>query len=213
MRDGSVWGVVLAAGSGSRFKGDANKLLARFRGRPLLQHTLESLTAARRAGILAGEIAVIPEGAAEMARTVRETGTLVVENPDPSRGLASSLMLGVNRLDDPPVQPEAAAALVVLGDQPLLRQDVIAALVDAWRGGDGGGADIVRPIYRDAPATPGHPVLLDRGRWPLIEGLTGDRGLGEIIDAHPEWVTTIAVTGANPDIDTTADLAALEDTT
>lgn len=209
MRDGSAWGVVLAAGSGSRFKGDANKLLARFRGRPLLQHTLESLTAARRAGILAGEIAVIPEGAAEMARTVRETGTLVVENPDPARGLASSLILGVNRLDDPPVQPEAAAALVVLGDQPLLRQDVIAALVDAWRG----GADIVRPNYGDAPATPGHPVLLDRGRWPLIEGLTGDRGLGQALDAHPEWVTTISVTGANPDIDTTADLAALEDTT
>ena len=207
MRKGAVWGIVLAAGRGSRFQGDVPKLLDRFRGRPLVQHTLESLTVARRAGVLAGNITVIAGGATEMARAVGGTGTFIVENPEPAQGLASSLRLGIERLDNPPVQPEAAAALVVLGDQPLVRRDVIAALVEAWRA----GADIVRPTYRDAPKAPGHPLLLDRGRWPLIETLTGDRGLGEILAGHPEWVTTILLAGSNPDIDTAADLAALED--
>ena len=203
-----MWGVVLAAGLGSRFEGDRAKLLAGFRGRPLIQHVVETLTAARRAGSLAGEVAVVPPGDETMARAIRESGAVMVENPDPSRGLSTSLALGIERLEDPVIQPEPAAALIVLGDQPLVGLDVIAGLVDAWRA----GADIVRPVYDDAPSTPGHPVLVDRGRWPLLDGLAGDRGLGEVLSAHSDWVTILPVPGTNPDIDTTADLAALEDT-
>ena len=41
----------------------------------------------------------------------------------------------------------------------------------------------------------------------LVGEASGDRGLGPVLEAHPELVSEVAVEGANPDIDTPADLA------
>jgi len=97
--------------------------------------------------------------------------------------------------------------VIVLADQPMVREEVLAALRNAWLG----GAGIVRPVYRGDPDTPGHPVLIDRSRWQLVEDVQGDRGLGPALESHTDWVMTVMVEGSNPDIDTPADLAVLED--
>jgi len=200
-----LWAVVLAAGSGRRF--GSNKLVATLRGRPLVLQTLEHLTAARRSGLLAGIVTVIAAGDDAVAHTIAQSGSVVVENPNPTSGMGRSLQLGIRRLDDPPVEPKAEAAVIVLADQPMVREEVLAALRNAWLG----GADIVRPVYRGDPDTPGHPVLLDRSRWQLVEDVQGDRGLGPALELHTDWVMTVMVEGSNPDIDTPADLAVLED--
>ena len=200
-----LWAVVLAAGSGRRF--GSNRLVATLRGRPLVLQTLEHLTAARRSGLLAGIVTVIAAGDDAVAHTIAQSGSVVVENPNPTSGMGRSLQLGIRRLDDPPVEPKAEAAVIVLADQPMVRQEVLAALRNAWLG----GADIVRPVYRDDPDTPGHPVLLDRSRWRLVDHVEGDRGLGPALESHTDWVMTVMVEGSNPDIDTPADLAVLED--
>ena len=54
-----------------------------------------------------------------------------------------------------------------------------------------------------------NPVLLLPAGWPLVARLTGDRGLGPLLAADPDRVVRVAVPGANPDVDTPADLAAL----
>jgi CTP:molybdopterin cytidylyltransferase MocA len=200
-----LWAVVLAAGSGRRF--GSNKLVATLRGRPLVLQTLEHLTAARRSGLLAGIVTVTAAGDDAVAHTIAQSGSLVVENPNPTSGMGRSLQLGIRRLDDPLVEPKAAAAVIVLADQPMVRQEVLAALRNAWLG----GVDIVRPVYRDDPDTPGHPVLLDRSRWQLVDEVQGDRGLGPALESHTDWVMTVMVEGGNPDIDTPADLAVIED--
>ena len=200
-----LWAVVLAAGSGRRF--GSNKLVATLRGRPLVLQTLEHLTAARRSGLLAGVVTVTAAGDEAVARAVAQSGTILVENPVPSSGMGRSLQLGIRRLDDPPVEPRAEAAVIVLADQPMVRLEVLAALREAWLS----GADIVRPVYRCDPDTPGHPVLLDRSRWHLVDDVREDRGLGPALESHTDWVTTVMVEGNNPDIDTPADLAVLEE--
>ena len=200
-----LWAVVLAAGSGRRF--GSNKLVATLRGRPLVLQTLEQLTSARRSGLLAGMVTVIAAGDEAVARAVAHSGSVLVENPDPASGMGRSLQLGVRRLDDPPVEPTAEAALIVLADQPMVRQDVLTALRDAWLS----GAAIVRPVYRGDPGIPGHPVLLDRSRWHLVDDVHGDRGLGPALASHTDWVTAVMVEGYNPDIDTPTDLAMLEE--
>lgn len=200
-----LWAVVLAAGSGTRF--GSNKLVATLRGRPLVLQTLEHLTSARRSGLLAGVVTVIAAGDQAVLHAIAQSGSVLVENPDPASGMGRSLQLGVRRLDDPPVEPMAEAALIVLADQPMVRQEVLTALRDAWLR----GADIVRPVYRRDPDTPGHPVLLDRSRWHLVDDVHGDRGLGPELASHADWVTTVMVEGYNPDIDTPADLAMLEE--
>ena len=55
---------------------------------------------------------------------------------------------------------------------------------------------------------PPNPVLVRRPGWRLADELVGDRGFGPLLAGQPELVTWIPVEGANPDIDTRADLAA-----
>ena len=200
-----LWAVVLAAGSGRRF--GSNKLVATLQGRPLVLQTLEHLTVARRSGLLAGIVTVIAAGDEAVAHAIAQSGTVMVENLTSTSGVGRSLQLGIRRLDDPPVEPRAEAAVIVLADQPMVRPEVLAALRDAWIG----GADIVRPVYRREPDTPGHPVLLDRSRWHLIDEVQGDRGLGPALATRTDWVVTVMVEGDNPDIDTPDDLAVLEE--
>ena len=96
-----------------------------------------------------------------------------------------------------------AAALVVLGDQPGIRTDVIDEVVRRWRVT---GADAVRPRYAGRPGEPGHPVLLDRRLWADVSRLEGDHGPGKFLRGRV--VEQVDVPGENPDIDTPADLAA-----
>lgn len=104
-------------------------------------------------------------------------------------------------------RPDAGAAIILLGDQPLVRGDVVAALVTAWRGGNG---TFIRPRYADAPGQPGHPVLLDRSLWPLAQRLHGDDGFGTLLASGAAGRVLIDVAGRNPDVDTPADLDTLQ---
>jgi len=195
-----VAAVVLAAGRARRFGGA--KLLAPLHGRPVVAHVLDVVRRARAAGVVADARVVVAAGDDAVAALAREAGTTTVVNDAPERGLSSSLRCGLAALG-----PDTGAAVVLLGDQPLVRLDVLAALVAAWR--DGRGV-VVRPRYADAYSEPGHPVLLDRSVWPLADRLEGDAGLGLLLPPGSPEVALIDVAGRNPDVDTPADLHTLE---
>ncbi len=187
---------MLAAGTGSRFGG--GKLLAPLEGRPILQHVLDRLA---ESGV--GEVIVVLGDDAEAVEAAIDWRTeRRLRNPDPSRGLSSSLRVGIGALDD-----AVEAALIVLGDQPRVPAAVVRAVLDA-------GVDVVRPITVPTYPHDGgrNPVLLDRSAFWLVAEATGDRGLGPMIDAHPELVREVSVADVsedNPDIDTRADLVAM----
>ncbi len=103
--------------------------------------------------------------------------------------------------------PGAEAALVVLGDQPQLRPGVVRAILTVAASPAAAHAQFVRPRYTadDAP----NPVLVRRSAWALAAGLEGDWGLGPLMANRPDHVVEVPVEGANPDIDTPADLAAV----
>jgi molybdenum cofactor cytidylyltransferase len=201
---GEAYAVVLAAGAGSRFGGD--KLMAPLCGQPLVTHGARAVAEAIAAGSLAGGIAVVQPGMSALARHLDVAGLRVIECGDADRGISASLTTGLAALEQPSIHPTAGAAVVVLADQPLLRAEVIGKLVAAWRT----SGRSVRPRYAAAPEVPGHPLLIDRADWPLRSRVAGDEGLGRLLAAHPGLVDLIDVSGANPDVDTTADLARLE---
>ena len=191
-----VAAVVLAAGSSSRF--GSPKALAELEGKPILEHVLDAV---REAGI--DEIVVVLGHAGdEIQQGIEWLDERLVRNPDP-RELSSSLQIGLDALDesDPPVQ----AAVLVLGDQPRTRPSVIRALIAATRTSE---LPIVVPRYAEGGGA--NPVLLRREAFDLADEATGDRGLAPILDVRPELVLEVPVAGSNPDIDTPADLAALE---
>jgi len=187
---GHVASVMLAAGAGQRFGGD--KLAALWQGEPLLVHTLRAIrtwpgvVVHRPADRLVIDLA-------------RGFGLQPRENPAPELGLSESLRVGLAALD--PARTDWA--LIVLGDQPLLRRDVIDALVAAADDAH----DLVRPMYADAPDAPGHPVLVHRRLWPLAESLRGDQGFGAVV--APERIRLVPVAGSNPDVDTPEELTRL----
>ncbi len=191
-----VVAVVLAAGAASRF-GSA-KLLAPLAGRPVLQHTLDAVAEAG----LRDVVVVLGAGAADVEPAIAWRTERRVVNPRPQDGLASSLRCG---LDAAAEEESVLAVLVVLGDQPAVRPDVIRAVLDAARRSP---APFVRARYDDDPAP--NPVLVRRAAWATAAGLSGDRGLGPLLAERPELVLQVQVGGANPDIDTPDDLAAVE---
>ena len=198
---------MLAAGSGSRFGG--GKLLAPVGGRPVLQHVLDRLTSA---GL--GEVVVVLGDDAEVIQAAVEWGSARrVRNPDPGRGLASSLQVGMAALDATAGDGTSGgdgtsrgpdAVLIVLGDQPFLPSDAVRAILDAPLDA---GRPIVVPVYPDDRGR--NPVLIGRAAFGLVGEATGDRGLGPLLAAHRSLVREIPVSGENPDVDTRADLVRL----
>jgi molybdenum cofactor cytidylyltransferase len=196
MSSSGVVAIVLAAGAGSRFGG--GKLLAPLDGRPVLQHVLDR---AAEAG-LAEVVVVLGDDAPAVESSIEWRTERRVRNPDPSRGLSSSLQVGIGAVD-----VAAGAALILLGDQPLVSVAVIRALLADPPTPD---VPIVVPAYPDDRGR--NPVLLDRSAFALAAAASGDRGLGPLLQARPELVREVAVSGSNPDVDTRADLVALLET-
>lgn len=187
--------VILAAGRGVRFGG--HKLVAEYRGEPLIGHVLEVARTLAAEGVVGPAVAVVPEGDAALQELAHVRGCRVVRQEDPTRGKQDSLRLGLAAVLGHP------AALILLGDQPLVSPAVIRTLVAEWRSHP---AAIVRPRYQDDPDTPGHPVIAPARWWWLAD--SGEPGLAHaaLAGAAVRWVP---VPGRNPDVDTVADLHAL----
>jgi molybdenum cofactor cytidylyltransferase len=191
-----VGAVVLAAGASTRF--GSPKALAELDGRPILEHVLDAV---REAGI-DDIVVVLGHAADEIEEGIDWLDERVVRNPDP-RELSSSLQIGLDAIAE--AETPVHAALLVLGDQPRVRPGVIRALIAAARTSE---LPVVAPIYAEGGGP--NPILLRREAFDLADETTGDRGLGPVLETRPELVFEVPVAGANPDVDTPADLEALQ---
>lgn len=188
--------LVLAAGRGTRFGGQ--KLLAGLHGRPVLQHVIDAAVGAS----LAPLVVVVGDDAEGLERALSWHAARRLRNPQPERGLAGSLKLGLDALAS--ARPVPERALVLLGDQPLVSVEQLRLLADQ-------PLDVRRPVVvpRYDDGRRGNPVLLERAAWPLAEALTGDRGMSQLFGDRPMLVREVDVPGSNPDVDTPDDLERL----
>lgn len=189
--DRAVAAVVLAAGSSTRL--GQPKQLAPIAGRPALAYTLDALRASRITRI----VLVLGHAADEIAAALDLSGITIVRNEKYAEGQSTSVIAGVKALGD-----DVAAALMVVGDQPLLAPTVVDAIVRAFA--ETGGPFIV-PVY---DGEWGNPVLLARATWPLLDHLKGDTGARPILRKHMDMVLELPVPGSLlDDIDTPEDYA------
>ena len=182
---------MLAAGAGSRFGG--GKLLAKLDGGPLVEHVLGAL---ERASV--DETVVVVGADAEKLREVCEPyGVRIVENLAWAGGQSTSVRTGLEALG-----PAARAAVVLLGDQPLVGAGAVERLVGAF----GKGADVAVATYGGRRR---NPVLFSRDVWPpLLEDLTGDEGARGFLRRRPGLVVEVPCDGVGDpaDVDTVEDL-------
>ncbi len=185
-----IGGVVLAAGAATRF--GAPKQLALLRGRPLLEHVLETLARAP----LGRRVVVLGAEAERILAAVPLHGAEPVRCPDWPKGQAASLRAGLRALG--PVE----AAVVVLGDQPLLHPEAVARVIAARCG----GADAVRAEYGGVA---GHPVLLEGRVLPRVLALEGDLGARDLLRDLEVRAVPCAGLGRPDDVDTPEQLEVL----
>ena len=182
-----IAGIVLAAGAGTRFGG--RKQLAPLDGRPLLEHALEAMAAAP-----VGRCAVVLGADAEEIRSrVHLHGATAVVCRDWEEGQAASLRAGLAAVRD------AAAVVIVLGDQPWISSRAIAAVIAAR----GDGFDAVRATYGGVP---GHPVLIERALFPEVKRLRGDTGARDVLRSASVRDVPCDGLGDPRDIDVPGDL-------
>lgn len=160
--------VVLAAGSARRM--GEQKLLLPLRGKPVLQWVLEK---------------VLASGVAEVICVVRDLESLPprisitheklfwLVNPGAAHGQSTSVIAGLRA-----IHPNSAGALFVVGDQPMIRSELINALIERFAKTN---ALIVAPIYKGQTR---NPVLFRRELFPELLELSGDRGGRAVIEKH-----------------------------
>ncbi len=174
-------GVVLAAGSGVRMGRPKAEL--RVAGERLVDRAVRALTGGGCAAVLA----VVRAG-------VSVPGAQVVVNPEPERGMRSSLELAVAAGAD------ADALAVTLVDMPGVTATGIRAVLAAWR--PGRIAVAARGGWR------GPPVVMAPALWrKALAVAEPDEGARRLLRSHPDLVDEAEVGDDPSDLDTPADLA------
>jgi molybdenum cofactor cytidylyltransferase len=163
------------------------KLLLPVRGKPVLQWVLESALASDLHEI----ICVVRD-----LEAVRQRISLIDErlywltNYAADRGQSTSVIAGLWGIDF-----KSDGALFLVGDQPMIRRELIDALIERF---DSSDAPIVAPVYGGESR---NPVLFRRTLFPELLRLTGDRGGRSLIDKYRKKAAFVECDDGLPFID------------
>lgn len=163
----TVCGVVLAAGSGTRFGGP--KALARTPGgEPWLTRAVHTLRAAG-----CDPVVVVLGAAADEAAALVPPDAVVVRVAQWSMGLSASVRAGLSAA----AESAAVAALVVPVDVPELPASACRRVMQS-----ADASALRQATYLGAS---GHPVLIGRAHWDAVAAhVVGDRGAGGYLAVH-----------------------------
>lgn len=183
--------VILAAGAGARLGGVAKALLQHDGGTFIGR----ILATTRRVGLHEAIVVVGPPHGRLVASYARKLDATIVENPDPARGMASSVALGFAALGD------ADAAWLWPVDHPYVEPATLRALMAAL-----GNHAAARPVFE---LRGGHPPLIARSLFPALAACTNLEGGARTVLAAADTIDVpVTDRGCIRDIDTPADLEA-----
>lgn len=190
-----ICGIVLAAGASSRMGQAKAALPFGQTGETVLSRIVSTILAAGVPYVVV--VAGAHIDAVRHAMPRHEPRARVIEHPGWEQGQLSSLLAGLDAID----QPLLEAALVTPVDVPLVTPRTVAAVVSAWRRTR---APITRPIDG---VLHGHPVIFDRSVFADLRAADPNIGAKAVFAAHRDRVLDVEVkdAGAFEDIDTPAD--------
>lgn len=189
--------VILGAGR-SRRMAPHNKLLVTDKaGKPMIARVVDNVLSSHGRPILV----VTGHQAEQVEQALGGRPVRYVHAADYAEGLSASLKAGISA-----VPPECAAAIVCLGDMPLVTGRMIDRLMSMYDPDE--GRLIVLPTFRGKQ---GNPMLWDKRFFPEILGISGDSGARFLIGKHTEAVCEVEMAddAVLRDFDTTESLATL----
>jgi molybdenum cofactor cytidylyltransferase len=189
MTTSRVIGVVVAAGRGARFA-EADpaappKMLAPVEGVPMVRRTVESLIAG---GVVHCMVVVSAGGAAAIQQALGGLPVTVAVNPDPSRGMFSSVQCGIA------VTGPSDVCVLLPGDMPFVQPSTVATLIAAAHQ----GAHTVTPSLHGHP---GHPVVCSVVLRAAILDAAADARLDHLLKGDDVHTVDVADVGVRRDID------------
>ncbi|OGQ96969.1 MAG: hypothetical protein A2253_05735 [Deltaproteobacteria bacterium RIFOXYA2_FULL_55_11] len=165
-----ISGIILAAGAAERM--GRQKLLLNLNGKPVLQWVLEAALSSELDEVVCvvRELKEIQQG---ISLKHEKLGWAVNERA--AEGQGTSVIAGLKAIN-----PQSEAALFLVGDQPLVKRDLINGLIDLFRKT---AALIVAPTFQGQTR---NPVLFRRDLFPELLKLTGDRGGRRLIEKYKD---------------------------
>ena len=182
-----IWGMVLAAGESTRMK--VQKLLLPFQSKTIIEKVIENIL---QSGV-DNTLIVVGSNKDEILDVIGLLPVSHCYNDKYKQGMLSSVKCGFRSLPG-----TFEAALVFLGDQPMIPAEAVNIVILAYRQSNKG---IVIPVYQKKR---GHPLLIDMKYREEIEKLEEQEGLRGLACKFPEDVLEVEVNlpGILRDIDT-----------
>lgn len=192
-REVSIAGIVLAAGSSSRF-GGKNKLLAEIDGQPLITRSVQTLIESNVDPVYV----VVSDRHRRVQRIVQPLRVRVLVNEASSQGQGTSVRTGVEAVRR---CSSVDAVMVSLGDMPFVSPSTIERLIATYQAGVAG---IIVAGYQGQR---GNPVLFDASYLESLASVSGDTGARHLIVGSDDAVLVeTGDPGVLQDIDTPTDL-------
>jgi len=185
-----IWGIILAAGESKRM--GSPKMLMPFKGKTIIENVIGTVM---ESGVNK-TIVVLGSGSTGIRQLIDHMPVKCCFNENYQQGMLSSVKCGFRNLPD-----KFGAALIFLGDQPMVKIPVINSLIDAYRNS---GKGIVIPVTGNKR---GHPLLIDSKYRHEVENLDSGAGLNVLAKNYSYDVSEVDVNTSSilKDIDTIDD--------
>jgi len=182
--------ILIPAAGVSRRLGQPKQLL-RYRNKTLIQHAVETAHS-----ITPREIIVVTGANAEAVKdTIQTVPVCWIHNPNWSAGMGGSIATGAAGIN-----PESRGVMILLCDQWRLQTTDLQDLAEKWQ------SDPKRIVCAEADGELMPPVIFPASCFGNLQALHGDSGARNILQDHPELLTTVPSKNAAYDLDTPSQL-------
>lgn len=180
--------ILMASGSGSRF--GANKLLAQVEGRTVAERTMGAYPPALF------QSAVVVSRYPEILALSETRGYTALPNGRADEGISASIRIGMEQMAD------MDGVLFAVCDQPWLTLKSVERVIAAF------AAHPDKIVALSWRGEKGNPCLFPAKLFGELSALTGDRGGGAVIRAHPEALLLVEADSARElrDVDCPGDI-------
>jgi len=167
--------IVLAAGESKRM--GSPKMLLDFGGKTMIERVIDNVICPEIENVLV----VLGAYSDEIKKRLEKQPVMFCYNDNYKEGMLTSVQCGIRSLP-----PYTEAVLVFQGDQPFIKNEIIVELVKAYRFS---GKGIIMPVH---DGKRGHPLLIDKKYFGIVDTLNSSDGLRSLSGLYPEDVLTVA---------------------
>ena len=184
----SIAVIILAAGRSARL-GSPKQLLS-YRGKTLLQHTIDTALESQASPILV----VLGSGKDAIKKELEQKQVFILENSSWESGMASSISCGLTNLQE--LAPESKAVILMVCDQPFVNAKLLNNLITKHK-------DTRQSIVASSYAnTLGTPALFHQSLFSELLVLEGESGAKSLIKKYSLQTGFVSFNQGSIDIDT-----------